>query len=140
MSNLILGAVVENFSYVFQIYGKVRTINREQMRGYKRVWQQFDPERTGFMQKKDIVPFLGVRGSFPILGSTDSPLLREETHGRFRSQDLPHGASAARALGGDHRRSGRGRPANVSGVAGAPGRAHGRPRQTQARDQRDRLC
>ncbi|KAL8283193.1 hypothetical protein RQP46_005971 [Phenoliferia psychrophenolica] len=59
MSNLILGAVVENFSYVFQIYGKVQTINREQMRGYKRVWQQFDPDRTGFMQKKDIVPFLG---------------------------------------------------------------------------------
>ena len=60
MSNLILGAVVENFSYVFQIYGKVQMINREEMRGYKRVWQKFDPERTGFMKKQDIVAFLGV--------------------------------------------------------------------------------
>ncbi|KAK4699999.1 hypothetical protein P7C70_g6253, partial [Phenoliferia sp. Uapishka_3] len=58
MSNLILGAVVENFSYVFQIYGKVRSINREQMRGYKRVWQRFDPERTEFMPRRRIVPFL----------------------------------------------------------------------------------
>ncbi|KAM0754891.1 hypothetical protein T439DRAFT_283840 [Meredithblackwellia eburnea MCA 4105] len=59
ITNLILGAVIENFSFVFQIYGKVQTINREQMRGYKKVWQQFDPNRTGYMKKKDIVSFLG---------------------------------------------------------------------------------
>lgn len=60
MSNLILGAVVENFSYVFQNYGKVKSLNREQMRNFKKVWRQFDPERTGYIQKKDIVPFFAV--------------------------------------------------------------------------------
>lgn len=60
MSNLILGAVVENFSYVFQVYGKVKMINREQMRSFKKAWAQFDPERSGYIKKADIVPFLGV--------------------------------------------------------------------------------
>lgn len=60
MSNLILGAVVYNFSFVFQIYGTVKDLDREQMRDYKRVWGEFDPERTGYLARKDIVSFFSV--------------------------------------------------------------------------------
>ncbi|GAA5943198.1 hypothetical protein JCM10213_006241 [Rhodosporidiobolus nylandii] len=56
--NLILGAVIENFSFVFQSYNKVTSINREQMRSFKKVWAQFDPERTGHLQPRDVGPFL----------------------------------------------------------------------------------
>lgn len=63
MSNLILGAVVYNFSFVFQIYGSVKDLEREQMREYKRVWGEFDPERTGYLARKDIVSFFSVSPS-----------------------------------------------------------------------------
>ncbi|GAA6002036.1 hypothetical protein JCM10207_003048 [Rhodosporidiobolus poonsookiae] len=56
--NLILGAVIENFSFVFQTYVKVTSITREQMRGFKKVWAQFDTERTGYLQPKDVPRFL----------------------------------------------------------------------------------
>ncbi|GAA5915927.1 hypothetical protein JCM5296_002066 [Sporobolomyces johnsonii] len=58
-TNLILGAVIENFSFVFQAYGKVTTISREEMRSFKKVWAEFDPERTGYLQRQDIVRFFG---------------------------------------------------------------------------------
>ncbi|GAA5967490.1 hypothetical protein JCM11641_000565 [Rhodosporidiobolus odoratus] len=56
--NLVLGAVIENFSFVFQAYGKVTNINREQMRHFKKTWAQFDTERTGHLQPNDIGRFL----------------------------------------------------------------------------------
>ncbi|GAA5872257.1 hypothetical protein JCM8547_004796 [Rhodosporidiobolus lusitaniae] len=56
--NLLLGAVIENFSFVHQAYGKVTTIDREQMRDYKKLWAQFDTERTGYLQPKDVGRFL----------------------------------------------------------------------------------
>jgi len=59
MGNLILGAVVENFSGVFQKYGKVTSIDREQMRAYKRVWEDSDGGRKGFLRRGEIVPFFG---------------------------------------------------------------------------------
>jgi Ca2+-binding EF-hand superfamily protein len=63
MANLILGAVIENFSYVFQAYGKVTNIDREQMRSFKKIWAEFDAERTGYLQRKDIVRFFGASRS-----------------------------------------------------------------------------
>lgn len=33
------------------------------MRGYKKVWSVFDPERTGHIQPKDVGLFLHVRPS-----------------------------------------------------------------------------
>ncbi|GAA6027992.1 hypothetical protein JCM8097_001819 [Rhodosporidiobolus ruineniae] len=57
--NLLLGAVIENFGFAYQTYGgKVTSITREQMRGFKKVWGQFDPEQTGYLQPKDIGRFL----------------------------------------------------------------------------------
>ncbi|CEQ42955.1 SPOSA6832_04831 [Sporobolomyces salmonicolor] len=74
-TNLILGAVIENFSFVFQAYGKVTTISREEMRSFKKVWAEFDPERTGYLQRQDIVRFFGApllpaRSSHSADGST----------------------------------------------------------------------
>ncbi|GAA5898852.1 calcium channel protein CCH1 [Sporobolomyces salmoneus] len=57
-TNLVLGAVIENFSFVFQDYGKVTNINREQMRSFKEVWQEFDPDRTRYLRKEQIPRFL----------------------------------------------------------------------------------
>ncbi|GAA6055172.1 hypothetical protein JCM3770_002218 [Rhodotorula araucariae] len=55
--NLILGVVVESFSFIYQEYGRVRRISREQMRGFKKVWAEFDPERTGYLQPQDVARF-----------------------------------------------------------------------------------
>ncbi|BGP38716.1 calcium channel protein [Rhodotorula kratochvilovae] len=55
--NLILGVVVESFSFIYQEYGRVTRISREQMRGFKKVWAEFDPERTGYLQPKDVARF-----------------------------------------------------------------------------------
>ena len=58
--NLVLGAVVESFSFAFQDYGKVTRIKRSDMRDFKRVWANFDTERTGYIQPRDVGRFLGV--------------------------------------------------------------------------------
>ncbi|GAA6051051.1 Calcium-channel protein CCH1 [Rhodotorula toruloides] len=56
--NLILAAVVDGFSFIWQDYGKVARITREDMRSFKKVWAEFDPERTGFIQPAVIPRFL----------------------------------------------------------------------------------
>lgn len=62
-------AVVENFSFVFQVYGRVKSLNREQLRSFKKVWAEFDTERSGYLPRRDLVRFLGVSTS----SSTASP-------------------------------------------------------------------
>lgn len=70
MANLILGAVVENFSYVFQASdGQVTSINREQMRAFKKTWSEFDSQRTGYLRRRDLVRFFGVRTTSSYLGT-----------------------------------------------------------------------
>lgn len=67
MANLVLGAVVHNFSYVFRGFGRVRAINREEMRLFKKTWAQFDPQRTGYLRRKDLVRFLArLTGPFDV--------------------------------------------------------------------------
>jgi len=61
--NLVLGVVVESFSFVYQEYGGVTRISREQMRGFKQVWAQFDPDRSGYLQPGDVGRFLHVRSA-----------------------------------------------------------------------------
>ncbi|KDE08247.1 hypothetical protein MVLG_01513 [Microbotryum lychnidis-dioicae p1A1 Lamole] len=58
MANLILGTVIENFSHVYQSWGNVNYPNREEMRGFKKAWGEIDTERTGFIRRREIVPFL----------------------------------------------------------------------------------
>lgn len=56
----IIGVVVENFSYVFQASGGAKSITREEMRSFKKVWAEFANEK-GFLEKHKFVPFFGVR-------------------------------------------------------------------------------
>lgn len=59
--NLILGVVVESFSFVYREHGAVTRVSRGQLRAYKSVWASVDPERTGFLQPRDVGLFLHVR-------------------------------------------------------------------------------
>ncbi|KPV76292.1 uncharacterized protein RHOBADRAFT_52318 [Rhodotorula graminis WP1] len=56
--NIILGVVVQSFSFVYQEHGAVTRVSRAQLRHYKSVWARCDPERTGFIQPKDVGLFL----------------------------------------------------------------------------------
>ncbi|KAG9050174.1 calcium channel protein [Tulasnella sp. UAMH 9824] len=56
--NMFTGVVVENFSYVFQLNNSRGSINRHEMRAFKKVWALFDVEGTGFLTSASIVPFL----------------------------------------------------------------------------------
>jgi hypothetical protein len=59
--NMFTGVVVENFSFVFQLYGRVQSINREQMRAFKKAWAAFDKDRTGYLRREQFIPFFAVR-------------------------------------------------------------------------------
>jgi voltage-dependent calcium channel len=56
----VIGVVVESFSYVFQLVGGTKAITREEMRSFKKVWAEFANPRTGYLEKGNLVPFLGV--------------------------------------------------------------------------------
>lgn len=58
---MVLGVVVENFSYVFQTSaGGAKSITREQMRAFKKVWAEFANTRTGYLERHRFVPFFAV--------------------------------------------------------------------------------
>ncbi|KAH8826844.1 Ion transport protein-domain-containing protein [Flagelloscypha sp. PMI_526] len=54
--NMFTGVVVENFSYVFQTSG-VRSISREEMRAFKKVWATYANPKTGYLERQHFVPF-----------------------------------------------------------------------------------
>ncbi|KAG8895553.1 calcium channel protein, partial [Tulasnella sp. 403] len=56
--NMFTGVVVENFSYVFQLDNSHNSIDRHQMRAFKKVWSSFDVDGTGYLNRASIVPFL----------------------------------------------------------------------------------
>ena len=58
---MFTGVVVESFYYVFQMTGGAKSITREEMRAFKKVWAEFANPRTGYLEKNRLVPFLGVR-------------------------------------------------------------------------------
>jgi len=55
-----VGVVVENFSYVFQTTGGAKSITREEMRAFKKVWAEFANQKTGFLERSRFVPFFAV--------------------------------------------------------------------------------
>ncbi|KAI9461510.1 Ion transport protein-domain-containing protein [Russula earlei] len=55
--NMFTGLVVENFSYVYQTTGGVKTVTREEMRAFKKVWREFANPRTGLLERAQLVPF-----------------------------------------------------------------------------------
>lgn len=54
------GVVAANFSYVFQLYGRVTSINREDMRGFKKAWAESDTQRTGYLKRRQLSAFFAV--------------------------------------------------------------------------------
>lgn len=86
---MFTGLVVDNFAYVFQLYGKVKAIDREEgacgsvlkltlvfecihcflhlhspVRRFKNVWSDFDLNRTGYLQRHQFIPFFAVRSIY----------------------------------------------------------------------------
>ena len=57
---LSLGVVVESFSYVFQLVGGTKSITREEMRSFKKVWAEYANPRTGYLEAPNLEKFLGV--------------------------------------------------------------------------------
>ncbi|KAF5341523.1 hypothetical protein D9758_012561 [Tetrapyrgos nigripes] len=57
--NLFTGVVVDSFSYVFQTSGGSKSITREQMRAFKKVWAGFANPKTGYLERGNFVPFFG---------------------------------------------------------------------------------
>lgn len=56
-----IGVVVENFSFVFQSSGTgAKSITREQMRSFKKIWGEFANPKTGYLERANFVPFFGV--------------------------------------------------------------------------------
>ncbi|KAH0580401.1 hypothetical protein H2248_001903 [Termitomyces sp. 'cryptogamus'] len=66
--NMFTGVVVENFSYVFQTSaGGAKSITREQMRSFKKVWAEFANPKTGYLERHRFVPFFGkLSGAFEV--------------------------------------------------------------------------
>ncbi|ORZ05510.1 Ion transport protein-domain-containing protein [Lobosporangium transversale] len=64
-TNMFIVVVMHNFSYVYQIAPGFSLINREEIRGFKRVWSEVDTEHTGYIRAKDLAMFLSkLRGVF----------------------------------------------------------------------------
>ncbi|KAI0919913.1 hypothetical protein AcV5_001858 [Taiwanofungus camphoratus] len=57
--NLFTGVVVESFYYVFQISGGAKSITREEMRAFKKVWTELANSKTGYLERDRFVPFFG---------------------------------------------------------------------------------
>lgn len=51
---------MENFSYVFQLAGGAKAVDREQMRAFKKVWAEFADQQTGRLKRGKLSPFLNV--------------------------------------------------------------------------------
>ncbi|ORX40063.1 Ion transport protein-domain-containing protein [Kockovaella imperatae] len=65
-ANMFTGVVVESFRYVYQMPGHA-SLNREEMRSFKKLWAEFDTERTGYIRRKDFVRFFSrLRGIWEV--------------------------------------------------------------------------
>ncbi|KAH6905112.1 high-affinity cell membrane calcium channel [Coprinopsis sp. MPI-PUGE-AT-0042] len=56
--NMFTGVVVENFSYVFQASGSgAKSITREQMRAFKKLWATCSNPKTGYLERQNFTKF-----------------------------------------------------------------------------------
>ncbi|KAH8105357.1 Ion transport protein-domain-containing protein [Cristinia sonorae] len=58
-TNLFTGVVVESFYYVFQMTGGAKSITREEIRSFKKVWAELANPRTGYLERANFVRFFG---------------------------------------------------------------------------------
>jgi len=56
--NMFISLIFENFSYVYSDNGSNVTLNREEIRNFKTVWQRFDPHGTGYIMPEQLPQFL----------------------------------------------------------------------------------
>ncbi|KAJ1021688.1 hypothetical protein NDA16_003824 [Ustilago loliicola] len=64
--NMFTGTVVENFSYIFDL-GSKAILTSTDIRHFKGSWAKFDRDRKGYIQKDQVVPFLGsVKGALEV--------------------------------------------------------------------------
>ncbi|CAN3374403.1 hypothetical protein DIURU_000718 [Diutina rugosa] len=56
--NMFVSLILDSFSYVSRKSGYSHLIERQEIRKFKRAWQQFDPEGTGYISPHDLVPFI----------------------------------------------------------------------------------
>jgi len=66
--NMFVGVVVDNFSYVFQTSRSgSKSISREQMRSFKKVWAEYSNPETGYLERSRFAAFLSkLSGVFEI--------------------------------------------------------------------------
>jgi voltage-dependent calcium channel len=53
------GVVVQSFSYVFQT-GGAKSITRDEMRSFKKVWAEFANPKTQYLERSRFVPYFAV--------------------------------------------------------------------------------
>lgn len=58
MLNLFVSLILDSFSYIAGGTEYAHLISRAEIRNFKRKWQKFDPEGTGFIDPKDLSKFL----------------------------------------------------------------------------------
>lgn len=56
--NMFVSLILDSFSYISRKLGYSHLIERQEIRKFKRAWQQFDPEGTGYILPHDLVPFI----------------------------------------------------------------------------------
>ena len=72
---MFTGVVVESFYYVFQMSGGAKSITREEMRAFKKVWAEFANPKTGYLERQNFVRFFGVCRHLPLAGTFCSPIV-----------------------------------------------------------------
>jgi hypothetical protein len=77
---------------VFQTTGGAKSITREEMRAFKKVWAEFANQKTRFLERNRFVPFFAVC-SVGILFTVKltTHRLKSEIKRHLRGQNLPSG-------------------------------------------------
>ncbi|WAR58908.1 hypothetical protein PtB15_10B248 [Puccinia triticina] len=80
--NMFTGLVVDNFAYVFQLFGKVKAIDREEVRRFKEAWAEVDRDRTGYLARHQFIPFFSrLSGAFDVSIYPDTLKMRNLVDG-----------------------------------------------------------
>ncbi|KAI0073340.1 hypothetical protein K474DRAFT_1666711 [Panus rudis PR-1116 ss-1] len=91
-ANLFIGVVVESFYYVFQMTGGAKSITREEIRSFKKVWAEFANPKTGYLERQNFVRFFSrLTGIFevriyPVEYSIPNLMARAKVRDNMQSQ------------------------------------------------------
>ncbi|CAH7684043.1 Ion transport protein-domain-containing protein [Phakopsora pachyrhizi] len=84
--NMFTGLVVDNFAFVFQSVGKVRSIDRDEIRKFKVAWSEVDLEKTGYLREDQLCKFFSkLRGAFEVNVYPEELKVREMIRSCFKS-------------------------------------------------------